>query len=572
MENTSKKRKKIILASVSLLVIAILSGIFIYNNLPSVKMHKYIDLGKKYLNELNYEQAVLTLTKALEIAPDDNENQKYLVEAYVQWAESFVSLGDYAKAKEVIERGLEQIDNFVLRSELEKIDGLIRPKEELLVEEDNRENVGSHLELLFEKGEEEQVGSSYGGVVPIRKGELWGAETYEGKSIVPCEYDDFRAPNENGYFVMIKSEGYDKYYYFFDRTGQLIYQANDKIVASGNMYMVRRVVDDRVILDMFDYTGKLLDSVETNAYPDEYIYFEGFYAGEATVLRYSEQETYYSLSEKTRIAYHPYELGTISKEGKFEWIDGDGFDEKDPSKTISFTEDAKRIQNSSSNFIGGAGGSYGTVGFPIGPANDGFFVALTREGDAWMVDKSGNVISSIFLWGLDIDKNVPDTFSKIDSAYGAHKYVSYFSNSEGYYGSDIIPFYRDGSYVYNRGSKMILRSNTTYALVDMQNLSESPSFKKYDYLELSDEKNWLVSSEGKWGYANGDGDIVEMFDDAAAFYEGHALIIESGKAYLIDDELKKLEEVGDAEGVVQAGELFVVKTKEKQLYYRFVSD
>ena len=56
------------------------------------------DLGLRYLEEGNYEEAILAFTAAIEIAPKQ-------AEAYIKTAEAYVALEDYNNAWDILEKG-----------------------------------------------------------------------------------------------------------------------------------------------------------------------------------------------------------------------------------------------------------------------------------------------------------------------------------------------------------------------------------------------------------------------------------------------------------------------------------
>lgn len=65
---------------------------------------EFIDLGEKYLLELNYEQALVQFLKVIEIEP---MNQR----GYTGAAEAYVGLGDNESAVKVLKLGLERLPN-----------------------------------------------------------------------------------------------------------------------------------------------------------------------------------------------------------------------------------------------------------------------------------------------------------------------------------------------------------------------------------------------------------------------------------------------------------------------------
>lgn len=74
-----------------------------------------LDLGEKYLLEMNYEQAVVQFRKLIEIEPKNPR-------AYTGLAEAYIGLGDIEKAVEALKQGLEQLpDSEELKTMLDSI-------------------------------------------------------------------------------------------------------------------------------------------------------------------------------------------------------------------------------------------------------------------------------------------------------------------------------------------------------------------------------------------------------------------------------------------------------------------
>ncbi|CDX04945.1 Prokaryotic membrane lipoprotein lipid attachment site profile [Desulfitobacterium hafniense] len=72
-----------------------------------------LDLGEKYLLEMNYEQAVVQFTKLIEIEPKNPRG-------YTGLAEAYLGLGDIDKIIAILEQGLEQLpDHETLKALLE---------------------------------------------------------------------------------------------------------------------------------------------------------------------------------------------------------------------------------------------------------------------------------------------------------------------------------------------------------------------------------------------------------------------------------------------------------------------
>ena len=95
------------------LLIAVLSSCS--SPVRSLTAEELLDLGEKYLLELNYEEAVVQFTKLLEIEPKNPRG-------YLGLAEVYIALGESDKAVAALEEGLEQLpDNESIKSMLNEL-------------------------------------------------------------------------------------------------------------------------------------------------------------------------------------------------------------------------------------------------------------------------------------------------------------------------------------------------------------------------------------------------------------------------------------------------------------------
>ena len=104
-----QKMKKITITIILVIIIAVITGISIYNT-PTNRIGRHLDLGQKYLGEQNYEQAVVEFDRA--IAIDEKCIQAHLgsIEAHLSMgsgAEELLAL--YDKALSIIE-GLDKAE------------------------------------------------------------------------------------------------------------------------------------------------------------------------------------------------------------------------------------------------------------------------------------------------------------------------------------------------------------------------------------------------------------------------------------------------------------------------------
>lgn len=578
-QKTISKKKWIGFGILALIIIAVTAGILAYQLSPKQQCYRHIKNADKYLVQLEYEQAVVEYTKAFSIMPNDSEIRTKLADAYLMWADSLLAAGEMDAAKAVLERGLEQLQDGRIEATYERI---FFSSDDEDADDENKDDdeedelVAGKLKSVLTLDKETELGAGYGGAIPYKKDGLFGAMDYQGNNIVPCEYDDFRAPNEKGYLVMIKNkEGeYYKDYTVFDSTGKKILNVSDHIVsviASGDLIIVPRVEEipddwiswEEFYVDYYDYSGKLINSVKCNS--SYYRSPEGVVDGKAILMRKVENAgTYYPTRDRYARSYVPYEYGFASADGSIEWIDGDGLDEEDSGQTESWEEHRATI--TSGNGWQGANGSGDMDYYPLGPINRGFFLSCGIEGSIRLIDEEGKIHSDVHFYGASL-ANDYITFRTSEGDSGAYEFMEYTPDGDDYTYPWMDPFYYDGGYVYNYGSKVVLKSEDGYALLDLDKLSEKVQLVKFDFIKLSNEKYWLVSSNDKWGYCDHDGNIVGLYEDASAFYNGYAMIIENGIAYLIDAQLNKVGEIGEADAVSQIGSLFSIEKNGNRMLY-----
>nr|WP_300845339.1 FecR family protein [uncultured Acetatifactor sp.] len=162
---------------------------------------------------------------------------------------------------------LEEVDLEALGTELtegpEEIgeEAAEEPQEtsEETAEAPGEEDAGEAVEEILALSEYESFGSARGGVMPVKKDGLWGAVNYQNEVIVPFEHADFQAPDDSGNFVMVDRtveevedevlgeavtyEMEHKSYTLFDPQGNVLYEGDQQVRASGGMYIVLREGD-----------------------------------------------------------------------------------------------------------------------------------------------------------------------------------------------------------------------------------------------------------------------------------------------------------------------------------------
>lgn len=128
------KKKALIWISVLLIIlISIIVGIILYNNNPSVRYKKQIELAQRYLTEGDMEQAIVAYRAAIEIDPRNPDTYDALADIYIgeeQWS----------AAKETLLAGVEATGATTLTSKLEEVELKIKSIAYELLDE-NIENI-----------------------------------------------------------------------------------------------------------------------------------------------------------------------------------------------------------------------------------------------------------------------------------------------------------------------------------------------------------------------------------------------------------------------------------------------
>ena len=163
-----KKKAIIIFVTIILLLIGIASGIVSYANSDAVQIRKQLDLGQKYLTELDYEQAIVVYEAVLDI---DDSN----IVAYLGMAESYASMGNYEKAVEILQTGYDITADEAIkgkRDEYQKIiDEIVakkaeeearkRAEEEKRIKDQERAKYAVVLKPIYEAIEEEDIETAF---------------------------------------------------------------------------------------------------------------------------------------------------------------------------------------------------------------------------------------------------------------------------------------------------------------------------------------------------------------------------------------------------------------------------
>lgn len=106
----SKKKIIVTAMAVSACFIVVFAVIKVYTS-PARQLQRQLDLGRRYLEELDYEQAIVVFDRAIEIDPMN-------ADAYLGKAEACAGLEDYAMAAETLEEGYQAAEDEAIKDRL----------------------------------------------------------------------------------------------------------------------------------------------------------------------------------------------------------------------------------------------------------------------------------------------------------------------------------------------------------------------------------------------------------------------------------------------------------------------
>ena len=462
---------------------------------------------------------------------------------------------------------LEEVDLEALGTELaegpEEAGGETAEEPQETAEAPEEEAAGETVEEILALSEYESFGSARGGVMPVKKDGLWGAVNYRNEVIVPFEYSNFQAPDDSGNFVMVDTTEEGRFYTLFDPQGNILYEGNQQVRASGGMYIVLREGDllgeGQREIAYYRTEGTLVQAL--SAHP--WAFINGFYDGVSMVYRAEADDA--PVGEGAGYSYYTgsYQIGELDTTGNVDWHEDPLYVRYLERAEEQYQSAVEEAASGGDDFANMAGMDSYYTRLPLSTANHGYYVAGTFEYDAGWISMCTDTYE--ILGECDFYHAEPD----------AEKGFVY---SEDYFDeqNSFRSFYHDGAYFYNYGSNMVWTVGERDVLVDFA-LHPGMTFETadnrivkavYDTIHMSDENYWLVQDGEAWGYIDHDGQEAAMFEDAAAFYHGYALVREEGTAYLIDETFEKLQELGEADSVSTIGELFVVTRGDTKYFYQ----
>ena len=118
----NKKKLVGIVSIIIVLSILVGVGIFVLSEHKTSQIKDKLDLGEKYLEELEYEKALAYFMEVLEIDPKN-------VDAYIGIVDTYVAMGDYEKALEYAKKGYEETGNEELGAKAKDVERMIAKSE-----------------------------------------------------------------------------------------------------------------------------------------------------------------------------------------------------------------------------------------------------------------------------------------------------------------------------------------------------------------------------------------------------------------------------------------------------------
>ena len=106
-QKLSGKKKLCFLAVATVVLAALAVCLGIYNR-PENRLARQLNLGERYLEDQNYEQAVIAFNKVIAI-------DLMSVDAYLGLADAYIGMGDYEKAEEILKNGYDLTKNEELK-------------------------------------------------------------------------------------------------------------------------------------------------------------------------------------------------------------------------------------------------------------------------------------------------------------------------------------------------------------------------------------------------------------------------------------------------------------------------
>ena len=111
----SKNKQFALVGTVVLLCVVILISVLLTKGAPQQKITKQIELGNKYLTEMDYEQAIVAFEQVIEIDPMN-------ADAYIGLTDAYICLNEFDKAYETAKQGYEKTGDERLNEKMQMIE------------------------------------------------------------------------------------------------------------------------------------------------------------------------------------------------------------------------------------------------------------------------------------------------------------------------------------------------------------------------------------------------------------------------------------------------------------------
>ena len=134
-----KKKKLVVIAIVALACIAAIIAV-VWKNAPVQKQKKQLELGNRYLEEMNYEQAKVVFEELIAIDPSN-------VEAYLGAAKAYAGLEDYESAVAVLQKGYDQTGSEDIKAQMEEYEQKLE-EQKAEAEQALREEIEEYMKTI----------------------------------------------------------------------------------------------------------------------------------------------------------------------------------------------------------------------------------------------------------------------------------------------------------------------------------------------------------------------------------------------------------------------------------------
>lgn len=159
-EKLQKNKAAVVIAAVACVCIVLLCVMFVTSGRKD-PLREQLDLGSKYLDELNYDAALASFLAAIEIDPMNPEG-------YAGAAEAYVGLDDLESAVDILREGVERTQDAGLSERLKELEQRLQEEEER-EEQERREQAEREQEQeeAARQSESAAAGAPEGGEIPV---------------------------------------------------------------------------------------------------------------------------------------------------------------------------------------------------------------------------------------------------------------------------------------------------------------------------------------------------------------------------------------------------------------------